>query len=259
MAILPPVRGETGSAVVPALGAPTSGNPARSSGSRLGHRRYRRRLHSPGRRQKAPGTLDVYGLRAFIHVTDRKSRRCHANLRSDRAGVPQGLARVGPTAAAVVFLHGFGEHSGPVPLARERTERRRHRLWARQDRLRAHQGRPPASAEHRSSSPTPPGSTPPSATSRPPDTKPPTTLKPSRNRRLEPTPEASVRPGAIQRRPTAYAAWSASTWRVAHCRRPELIVSCPWTASAAHDNGREKTWPHTGIFWLQDRRDIWKV
>ena len=48
-------------------------------------------------------------------------------------------------------------------------------------------------------------------------------------------------------------------WRVAHCRRPELIVSCPWTASAAHDNGREKTWPHTGIFWLQDRRAIWKV
>jgi hypothetical protein len=35
--------------------------------------------------------------------------------------------------------------------------------------------------------------------------------KPSRNRRLEPTPEASIRPGAIQSRPTAYAAWSAST------------------------------------------------
>jgi hypothetical protein len=43
-------------------------------------------LHSPGRRQKVPGTLDVCGLRAFIHVTDRKSRRCHASLRrNDRA------------------------------------------------------------------------------------------------------------------------------------------------------------------------------
>jgi hypothetical protein len=45
-----------------------------------------------------------------------------------------------PGPRQLVFLHGFGEHSGPVPLARERTERRRHRLWARQDRPRAHQG-----------------------------------------------------------------------------------------------------------------------
>jgi hypothetical protein len=257
LAILPPFRGETGSAVMPALGAPTSGNPARSSGSRLGHRRYRRRLHSPGRRQKAPGTLDVCGLRAFIHVTDRKSRRCHANLRrSDRAGVPQGLARVGPTAAAVVFLHGFGEHSSPVPLARERTERRRHRLWARQDRLRAHQGRPPASAEHRSSSPTPPGSTPPSATSRPPNTKPPLHSNPAAtggwSQHLKPPSD----PGRFRAARRHTLRGRPRLWRVAHCRRPELIVSCPWTASAAHDNGREKTWPHTGIFWLQDRRDI---
>lgn len=53
-------------------------------------------------------------LRAFIHLIDRKSGRCHANLRrSDRAGLLQGLARAGPRVSAVVFLHGFGEYSGP--------------------------------------------------------------------------------------------------------------------------------------------------
>ena len=85
LAILPPVRGETGSAVVPALGAPIIRKSGKVIGIPLGHRRYRRRLHSHGRRQKVPGTLDVCGLRAFIHITDRKSGRCHVSLRrSDR-------------------------------------------------------------------------------------------------------------------------------------------------------------------------------
>ncbi len=161
------------------------------------------------RKRQAP--LTWYGLRAFIHVTDRKTGDVMPTFGGVTGRVySQGLARVGPTAAAVVFLHGFGEHSSPVPPARERTERHRHRLWARQDRLRAHRGRPPASAEHRSSSPTRPV----------PLRHRPRPARRIRSRPLRSNPAAtggwsqprSLRQtGAIQSRPTAYAAWSAST------------------------------------------------
>ena len=75
LAILPPVRGETGSAVVPALGAPIIRKYGKVIRTRLGHRRYRPSLHPPGRRQKVPGTLDVCGLRAFHRRLRRRPRR----------------------------------------------------------------------------------------------------------------------------------------------------------------------------------------
>ena len=50
--------------------------------------------------------------------------------RSHRAGVPQGLARAGPRAAAVVFLHGFGEHSGLYHQLGNTLNNTRIELWA---------------------------------------------------------------------------------------------------------------------------------
>src|ERR1700749_3394360 len=44
-----------------------------AGGPRPGRRRYRPRLPSPRRRQQVPGTHDVCGLRAFMHVIGRKS------------------------------------------------------------------------------------------------------------------------------------------------------------------------------------------
>jgi hypothetical protein len=58
-----------------------------------------------------------------------------------------------PGVAAVVFLHGFGEHSGLYCWLGDALTARASTVGARRDRPRAHQGRPPASAEHRSSSP----------------------------------------------------------------------------------------------------------
>jgi hypothetical protein len=70
-----------------------------------------------------PGNLDVCGLRAFIHVIERKSRRCHANLRrSDRAGVLQGLARAGPRGRGSGLPARLRRALGPVLLARERAD-----------------------------------------------------------------------------------------------------------------------------------------
>jgi hypothetical protein len=105
----------------------------------------------------------------------------------DEGGAPRVVPRVhpgkySPRTRSRPPVPGDPAHPNPQASALENPGRRRA-------------GHPPSTW----TGSTPGGRTPASAASRPPSTKPPTTLKPSPRPRLDPTTEASTKPGAIHR------------------------------------------------------------